>query len=251
MLTEQEIQEALLKAKAEEAKKTEQSQVSPEIQKQLDALTKLVQSQESEKSKQQDLTAEQSKAQEASQLKAEADIKKMLSVKSDDTDYDSLSNKEILEIVASAFETSIDAKTKIATAEASKPFEELNKQIGDIRKYLLQQEAKTGIDAARSKFSDFDEYKDDIFKIFDKYPGMAPKDAYILAKGNKAAGSPSQKTVESERPVSLGTRAAEAEKRYDKGMRKDKETAVAKSSMAGFRDALAAAVDKTVSVRNR
>jgi len=181
---------------------------------------------------------------DAAKLKDEADIRNMLT-KETDIDVDALSNKEVLDIVATAFDSAFDAKAKMASTELSRPLEELSNKMDGIQKYLLQREAASGIDGARSKFSDFDTYKEDIGKIFDQYPGIAVEDAYILAKGHKVGDSPNQKEVETEKPTSLGTRAEAAEAAYAKTKKEDKNV-INPSSRKGFKDFLSKAVEKTM-----
>jgi len=181
---------------------------------------------------------------DAKKLQDEADIRNMLT-KETDIDVDALSNKEVLDIVATAFDSAFDAKAKMASAELSRPLEELSSKMDGIQKYLLQREAASGIEGARSKFSDFDTYKEDIGKIFDTYPGIAVEDAYILAKGHKVGDSPNQKEVETEKPTSLGTRAAAAETAYAETKKDDKKV-INPASRKGFKAFLDKAVEKTM-----
>ncbi len=205
---------------------------------------------EKEKSLQESKEAEdKTKDEEAARLKAESDIKKILAKSDKDTNYDDLTSKEILDIVADAFDTAIDAKTKLATAEIAKPLEDINNKIESMRKYLLSREAASGVDKARGKFSDFGKYQDEMTEVFKQYPGIEVEDAYLLAKSKKAAGSPAQEDVETEKPVNLGTRAAEAQKVFDERQEKnDKEDRVDPTNVASkrrsFKASISAAVDK-------
>ena len=186
---------------------------------------------------------------EAARLKAEADIKILLS-DTDDKNYNDLSNKEVLDIVATAFDTAMEARTKLATSEIDAPLNEINKKIDSLQQYLLKKEAASGIEAARGKFKDFDDYKEDISAIFEKYPGIAVSDAYVLAKGNKVADEPPQSELETERPINLGTRASEAQDRHDKA-EKNKKADTTISSRRNFRNLLAEAVEKVTKNRKQ
>ena len=229
-----------------------EDQITPtQLQEQISNLTKLVETQKTElaqKSKSElNKAASDASAKadvDAKKLQDEADIRNMLT-KETDIDVDALSNKEVLDIVATAFDSAFDAKAKMASTELSRPIEELNGKMDNIQKYLLQREAASGIEGARSKFSDFDTYKEDIGKIFDTYPGIAVEDAYILAKGHKVGDSPNQKEVETEKPASLGTRAQAAEDAYAETKKENKKV-INPSSRKGFKAFLDKAVEKTM-----
>jgi len=239
--------------KKEPEQKKEQEPTVSQIQEQIKELQKTL---EAQKSKPAEAVANQEKeaaklqAEEAAKLQAEADIKKLLSEKDSSTDYDDLSNKEILDIVANAFDTAIEARTKLAASEVEKPLVEINKKIESIQKYLLHREAASGIDAARNKFKDFDDYKEDIAKIFEAYPGISPEDAYILAKGHKASDEPPESETASEKPISLGTRAAAAVERYEK-IKKEKSSKIPMSPQRAFKSFLDEAADKVLKIRGR
>jgi len=127
----------------------------------------------------------------------------------------------MLDIVADAFDKSIEARTKLALDSAAKGNKDIEDKLNRLEQYLLRKEAKDGVDGARRKFSDFDRYKEDISKVFEAYPGITPEDAYIIAKGRKSADSPPQKEVESEKPMSLGSRSEAAEKRFIENHKKE------------------------------
>ena len=130
-------------------------------------------------------------------------------VSSGDIDFDALSNKEMIEIMASAFDNAVDARTKLAVDEANKNNQAIVDKVAGIEKYLIQREAASGVEAARAKFNDFDNYREDMSKLFEMYPGITPEDAYILAKSKKSSDAPPQKEVETEKPDNFGTRAQE------------------------------------------
>jgi len=188
---------------------------------------------------------DQQKEQELLKLQQEADIKKAFS-ENKEVDLDELTNKEILDIVADAFDKSIEARTKIAIEAASKENKGIEDKLTRLEQYLLKKEAKEGIDGARRKFNDFDNYKDDIAKVFETYPGILPEDAYIIAKGRKSANVPPQKEIESEKPMSLGTRADNAQKRFEERMKKEDSGRLNKRQ---FRQMLLESAEKVISSR--
>jgi len=159
---------------------------------------------------------------------------------------DDLSNKEILDVVADAFDKAIEARTKIAIDAASKSNKNIDDKLTRLEQYLLGKEARDGIDEARKKFNDFDDYREDISKVFKAYPGILPEDAYIIAKGRKSADVPPQKNMESEKPISLGTRAEQAEERYEKREKKEDEV---KMNKRQFRQLLMESAEKIIGNR--
>jgi len=225
----------------QEQKEQEQSQKEQELLMEIENLRKQVTTQETNKQSE----IEQQKEQELIKLQQEADIKKAFS-ENKEIDLDELTNKEILDIVADAFDKSIEARTKIAIEAASKGNKGIEDKLTRLEQYLLKKEAKDGIDGARRKFRDFDDYKDDIAKVFEIYPGILPEDAYIIAKGRKSANVPPQKEVESEKPMSLGTRADNAQKRFDERMKKDDSVKLNKRQ---FRQMLMESAEKVIGSR--
>jgi hypothetical protein len=189
------------------------------------------------------------KAEELAKIKEAADIKALLTdIEGEGDDkYADLTPKEILDIVADAFETSIDAKTKLAIADNAGPMEELNKKMDSIQQYLVQKEAQTGVQEARQKFSDFDEFKDDMEAVWERYPGISVDDAYVLAKGLKAGKLPPKGVVDSEKPVSLGTRQRDADETYRK-RDKDKKGGL---GQRGMKAAFGAAADRVIGNRQQ
>ena len=151
------------------------------------------------------------------EVKKAADIKQMLTDNGNKKiDYSELETEDILNIVSDAFETSMDAKLKLVLAEMSNPMTQLNGKVDDIQKYLIQAEAQQGVQDARNKYPDYDEFKEEMDKIWVQYPGISTDHAYILAKGQKSAELPSRDIVASEKPISLATRQANAQTKYDK-----------------------------------
>ena len=233
----------------EEAKKAAELKTS-QLQKQIDDLTKAAEATRLAAEKGNQLSEAEKAAEAEAKLKAEADIKKLLS-EDKDVDIEDLSNKEILDIIANAFDTAIDAKAAIATEEAAKGTALLSKKLDSMRDYILQKDAVEGINAARGKFKDFDKFEEDIKGIFKVYPSMSPEDACLLAKSKKAKEVPAPEETDSERPINLGTRQSAAEEEYMKKQLEQKEHPDKKPiiSRRGFKSDLMAAVNKVVGNR--
>jgi len=180
----------------------------------------------------------------------EASLKDSLSRSEDgNTDLEELTNKELLDVVGSAFDSAVEARTKLAIEQASKGSKALEDKLDKLEKYLLRKEASEGIQKARNRFRDFDDYREDISNIFNKYPGITPEDAYILAKGNKASTSPAQKDLETEKPISLATRAEEAEKRHIERIAKRKDEGTGTMNRREFRSFIQEAAERVIKSR--
>lgn len=254
-----------LKAKEVQDKKDkEKEQPNPqmeELKNQLAAVTaELKQSreqQELEKSQEQKLKD----AKDLEELKAAADIKALLADAADengkDDDEDDLSSKEILDAVAGAFDTAITAKLKTHSSDIAEMLKESNNRIENLQKFILQKEVTDRVREARTQFPDFDDFREDIAKVMERYPAMDIADAYVLAKGNKSKGALPRNKVESEKPFSLATRSEEADKSFAaKRAAEAKESSSpegtgTRSSVRNFRDSLADAVNKVVSERKQ
>ena len=109
--------------------------------------------------------------------------------------------------------------------------------------------ASSGVQAARSQFKDFDDYREDIATVIEAYPGIDIAHAYILAKGIKGAQVPAKNQTDSEKPSRSATRSLE-------GFSGVQEEATRKSSVVtptrgikGFRGILSEGIDKVLSVR--
>ena len=230
-----------------ETEQTPKEMNSEQARQQIDLLKEMLEQQklESTQSKNMELNLQQRQQHLAEQkLLNDADIKQSLTAKPE-VDYDSLTPKEIIDVVANAFETAIEARTQLATSQINEPITSMSKRLDDMQKYLLRKEAVSGVESARQRFDDFDEFKDDITKVLDKYPGIAIDDAYLLAKGHSAIGTPSQKSIETEKPMNLATRAAAAEERYIASKKGEKVSAPSRN----FKAFLASAVDRVLANR--
>jgi hypothetical protein len=97
--------------------------------------------------------------------------------------------------------------------------------------------AGLGLSEARKKFSDFDDYRQDIGGILEKYPNMDFEDAYIMAKSKRAGTVPPRSQTETERPAASATVPTRG--RAGNSMPTDDEFAViaARGRQAASRDA--------------
>lgn len=235
-------------AKEKEKKATEATSA---LEKQIALLTADLEA--TKKTNSESVEQKQAAVQEAAlkKLKEEADVKKMLLTTEDD--IDELSPKELLEIVGNATDEAMNAKGQLLIGEMEVPMAELSKKLDMIQQYLLRKEANEGVSAARSKHGDFDKYEKQIEGVFKKYPGINPEDAYILAKAEVAKDVPPTSEMETEKPISLGTRSTDAQEAHDKRKEEAKKNPtknVGSSSRSFFKKALSEATDKVLKIKN-
>ncbi len=169
---------------------------------------------------------EDAKAKELSaELESDAKLKELLNDKvTDDTDFNDLSNIEMVKVLGDALEQSMDARQKLTVEQMGEPFREISKNIKGIQDYLITKEAVTNVADARSKYSDFDVYGPDMQKLAEQYPSVLPKDLYLLAKARQASTVVPKEEVESEKPDNLGTRSLRAEERFRERREKESES---------------------------
>ena len=197
---------------------------------------------------------------EARRLLDEADIKKLL--RGDEqapkarADIDELTPSQMLDIIGEAVDKTSVAQAaqtrKVIEAALAKTAEETKAIKGVVGQII----AKLNVDAARSKFEDFDEVTPKVREILDTYPGLEVEDAYILAKGRLAGQAPPAKKTETERPDSHLTRTnlardeSSAMSKAERAAAKREED-VMKPSASGrnFRSLVEAAAEKVLTAR--
>ena len=185
-------------------------------------------------------------------MNKEKDIQYLLT--QDKGKLDDLTPKDILDIVGEAFDTAMDANTKLATEEVVRPLEELSAKINNISKYLLEKEVNTGFEDARRMFSDFDDYKEGMEALFKINGNLTPQQAYILAKADKVKKSPPHSETDSERPISLTARSEAAQTAYDKAKENRTTQKVEGTTLSGkrqFRQRLSEVADRVISAKRQ
>lgn len=118
---------------------------------------------------------------------------------------DNLSNRELLQVITQAVEGALDNVKENANKTYEKKFEELGNQYKNLQNGLTGIAAYINVSDARSRFSDFDQYRPQIGAIVEKYPNMSIQDAYVLAKANVAGNTPPVHIASSERPTNVVT----------------------------------------------
>jgi len=148
----------------------------------------------------QEVKAELDAVKEAKQEEpAKSDPKDLLGLNDlDDDKFEDLSNKQILTAVCDAFDAALRASNTNLKAEVVKDITPALEKVNKIEQVAYSLVAQKDVETARSKYSDFDDYKEDIVKVMQQYPVLSYEDAYVLAK----AKSPGRQQVETERPMS-------------------------------------------------
>lgn len=222
----------------EEQNQETQEQSQAAIMQEMQRLQQELQQMKESKSSQNQEVSQEQEQKEQERLQQEADLKRALSgeAKEKGIDFDELSNNQLLDVIGEAFEKATQAKTNLASSQFEKTYESLEKKLENLERALIQKEVSSDIENVRNQNPDFDNYRQDMAKIFEKYPGISAREAYILAKGSKVGNTPPQKETETEKPVSLSTRAERAEKRFNEKKSKNSDEGTPRMSGRNFRN---------------
>jgi len=139
---------------------------------------------------------------------SQADIKNLLKdldVVDEEDKYAQLTNKQLIDVICNAFDTAVNARSEALKEELTSAIKPQSERVEKLQKVVMSVIAGLGLNEARRKFSDFDEYKDDIGKIMQKYPGIEYEDAYMLAKSQRASSVPPKDETEAEKPAAYGS----------------------------------------------
>lgn len=188
---------------------------------------------------------------EADKLTIEKDIRASLGVKQTKQpvrsldDINSLTNVEMMEVMASAVETAVDATRQEAELEADKSYKGLEAKFDQIVSHVMKKDADVALQTVRSKYKDFDNHTEAIREVLNKFGNMTYDEAYTFVKANVAKGEIAAKHIVSEKPDGDLSTADEAI------VRVKKEPVGRKiSNRRQFKNALDAAVDKVMANRS-
>ena len=244
-----------------EAKKNQQvEQNSPlvqELQKQLEELknqnqalqTQFAEQKSSEQKKQQEERAKL-EAEEAAKLAEDADLRKLLSMPDSDK-YDSLTNKDLIDLFTTSLETALDARGKQQNKVLENRLQDLTGEISKTQRAIMQVATTIDVKDVQKQYTDFDEYQKEAATIMQEIPNISVKDAYLLAKSRKASTTVNQQQVDRERPDTTVVRSpidrtAESEERLEQSKNRASER---KAGIAGVRDIIDAGLEKIMSQR--
>ena len=247
-------------ARQQQQQVQEQEQNSPlvnELQKQLEELkqqnqalqTQFAEQKNLEQKKQQE---EQAKleAAEAAKLAGDADLRKLLSMPDSDK-YDSLTNKDLIDLFTTSLETALDARQKQQNKVLENRLQDLTGEISKTQQAVMQVATTIDVKDVQKQYTDFDEYQKEAATIMQEIPNISVKDAYLLAKSRKASTTVNQQNVDRERPDTTVRRSptdvtVQSEERLEQSRNRASERKV---GVAGVRDIIDAGLDKILSQR--
>lgn len=193
------------------------------------------------------------------QVNKEADIQTMLGNvdtggTSDDA-YENMSKRQLVEIIAGAVETAMEANATKIKNDIGQSLAPSNDKMAVMEKAVMGILGNLGVQEARGKHDDFDDYQEDISKIMGNNPGLTFERAYLLAKSERAGNTATRSQIDSEKP-SDSAWAPEASQGgtipnqtalqaiADRGKEARDNAAVTKSGTVGIRNIIAAGVAK-------
>lgn len=214
------------------------------------------------------VVASQAAAQETArqtQLNKDADIAGMLdnvdlSDSTTDDKYESMSKRQLVDIIAGAVETAMEANATQIKSDIGKSLSPDLAKIGNIEKVLMGIVGNMGVQESRSKHNDFDDYKEPISKIMGEVPGITFERAYLLAKSEAAGKTPPKSQIETEKPTDNVWSAQPAQGGAlpsqnalqtiaDRGRESREENAVTKSGTVGIRNIISAGFDRAIAAK--
>jgi hypothetical protein len=159
-------------------------------------------------------------------------------------DYENLSKKDLINIIADAVDEAMDSKIKnfedVKSKELTNRFGQLEDGMTKMQKAMIMQAAKTGVENARAAHSDFGSYEEKISQILDELPNISLERAYKLAKAETVEKVPPINKVESERPVNIGVRPRRESTPISQSEHKEN------LGVRGFRDLMSKGLDKAL-----
>lgn len=186
------------------------------------------------------------------------ELNKLLETMNDDDKFDKLSNKQMIDVMSSAFDSALKANTvhvRESVLEGLKPDIE---KIGNLEQVTMKIIAGLGVQQARSQHKDFDEHSEEISAVLKVYPGMDYNDAYLLAKSKKAGTVPPANHINTEKPGSSATVPSttpsptpmSADNMQIMAGRGKETSGETKHGVVAFRDFCEDAVEKVLSARD-
>ena len=154
-------------------------------------------------------------------------------------DINSMSNTDMLEVIADAVEGMVDATRQEAEAEMTKGFKNLDTKFDSVVGHIMKKEADIALQTARTDNKDFDEHHDTIREILKQHQEFTYQDAYDWMKMKEAKGVIAKKHVETEKPdkdLSSADEAVSRIKKQSEGKRI--------SRRRQFKDSLDAAIER-------
>jgi hypothetical protein len=135
---------------------------------------------------------------EQTKLEKDADLHETLA-NLDNDKYESLTNRELVDVMASAVEQSVNAKEKQLLQTFDSKIADLGIGLSNTQKAIMQVATAIDVKEIRGAYKDFDEFQKEAATIMQDTPGISVKDAYLLAKARKLEIAPSRESTDRER----------------------------------------------------
>ncbi len=261
-MTPEEIKAARESKEAQESQNLENNQKESPLEQQvaamaetvnqLVALSKLDSETKQKEAEQQALLKDQKEKQE---LEENADFQKLLSAseKKEEKGFDDLTNNELLDVIANAFNSTIDARMKTVNSGLDDKLKTIVDSGKTTKNAVLSMIAQTNVDRTINGHEDFEQFRDGTKSVMTQYPGIEIEDAYILAKAKEVAKLPPKIELETERPDSTMAplNTSKFESRENKGHQSDRgnEYAGGQHGLSDFRQFAAAGIKRALAGR--
>ena len=164
-----------------------------------------------------------------------------------------LSNKELVMAISDAVEHSIQNAKADAAKTLGKNLKESNDRIQQLQNVVLTMVAKQDIAECVSKYPDFNSMRKDIQVELQQTPGISIEKAYLLVKAQKAAQSPSNRQLVTERPTDALNDTEDSDDNYveSKPKTNKRQSTTPASGIVDFRTALESAVGRVIDARRK
>jgi len=197
-------------------------------------------------------------AAKQAQLNKDADLAAMLDnvdmSEGTEDKYDKLSNRQIIDVIAGAVETAMEANTAKIKNDISQSLKPNADKMVVMERAVMTILGTLGMQETRSKHADFDEHKDEIAKVMGENPALSFEDGYYLAKSRKAGSLPPSGQINTEKPTdsvwpqenagAVVPNQAALQEMADRGRESRDDTAVTKSGTVGIRNIIAVGMEK-------
>jgi hypothetical protein len=192
--------------------------------------------------------------EEAKRLAEEADLKNALGDVTSQDRIESLTNKEIIDVMVDAIDKTSDARTKQLESAVSGNIDQIRQQVALTQKAIVKLATAIDVKDVKNQNPDLNKYDQEAAVIMQGNPGMSVADAYLLAKAKSAEKEPPAKNTDRERPDSTTSRSederiAEVVERRERQRASASETRRGRSGVKGVRSIIDAGIDRTLAER--
>ena len=128
---------------------------------------------------------------------------------SEPVDLDSLSQAELSKHMIDSVGSILEKGIQRALEPIHDRLDSFDGFVNDRGREVLSQ----GIESARSKYKDFDNFQSDMVNLYENPESLSPEDLYVLAKFKKGGFKELGKNLSSEKPSNAGARPAQRNER--------------------------------------